>query len=150
MITATFWLLPSLLWKKSDLLGLTIPGSQPSERLEAGQVDLSPGAEAEERLGGVVTALVDSGLGDIYNRVLCPTCIMQIVIINTMVVSRLTHSRMLDLTIYFTVCWPNAILDNHLLTAIKITLFLTQDKGYKGGLMTDVILCNRKIVLEKL
>ena len=87
MITATFWLLPSLFWKKSHLLGLPIPGSQPSERLEVGEV--SHAAEAEERLGGGVTALVDSGVGDIYNRVLCPTCIMQIVIINTMVVSGL-------------------------------------------------------------
>ena len=93
MITATFWLLPSLLWKKSHLLGLAIPGSQPSERLELAEVNLSHGAEAEERLTGVVTALVDSGLGDIYNRVLCPTCIMQIVIINTMVVSGLKHSH---------------------------------------------------------
>ena len=91
MITATFWLLPSLFWKKSHLLGLPIPGSQPSERLEVGEVGLSHVAQAEERLGGVVTALVDSGVGDIYNRVLCPTCIMQIVIINTMVVSGLKH-----------------------------------------------------------
>ena len=67
-------------------MGFPIPGSQPSERLEVDVVRLSQGAE--ERLGGVVTALVDSGLGDIYNRVLCPTCILQIVIINTMVVSR--------------------------------------------------------------
>ena len=42
---------------------------------------------AEERVTGVYTALVDSGLGDLYNRVLCPTCIVQILIINTMVVS---------------------------------------------------------------
>ena len=91
MITASFWFLPSLLWKKTHLMGFPIPGSQPSERLEVDVVRLSQGAEqaeAEERLGGVVTALVDSGLGDIYNRVLCPTCILQIVIINTMVVSR--------------------------------------------------------------
>ena len=44
-------------------------------------------ARAEERVTGVYTALVDSGLGDLYNRVLCPTCIVQILIINTMVVS---------------------------------------------------------------
>ena len=43
--------------------------------------------QAEDRVSGIVTALVDSGLGDIYNRVLCPTCIVQIIIINTMVVS---------------------------------------------------------------
>ena len=82
MITASFWFLPSLLWKKTHLLGLPIPGSQPSERLEVNIDDLG-----QERLGGVVTALVDSGVGDIYNRVLCPTCILQIIIINTMVVS---------------------------------------------------------------
>ena len=72
-------------------MGFPIPGSQPTERLGVDVVRLSQGAEqaeAEERLGVVVTALVDSGLGDIYNRVLCPTCILQIVIINTMVVSR--------------------------------------------------------------
>ena len=44
-------------------------------------------ARAQERVTGVYTALVDSGLGDLYNRVLCPTCIVQILIINTMVVS---------------------------------------------------------------
>ena len=44
-------------------------------------------ARAEERVTGMYTALVDSGLGDLYNRVLCPTCIVQILIINTMVVS---------------------------------------------------------------
>ena len=44
-------------------------------------------ARAEARVAGVYTALVDSGLGDLYNRVLCPTCIVQILIINTMVVS---------------------------------------------------------------
>ena len=101
MITATFWLLPSMLWKKSHFLGLQIPGSQPSERLEVDVVQLSQGAEAEERLGGVVTALVDSGLGDIYNRVLCPTCILQIVIINTMVVSAVERNILECLTSQF-------------------------------------------------
>ena len=101
MITATFWLLPSLLWKKSHLLGLPIPGSQPSERLELDVVELSQGAEAEERLSGVFTALVDSGLGDIYNRVLCPTCILQIVIINTMVVSEVQRNILKYLTSQF-------------------------------------------------
>ena len=101
MITATFWLLPSLLWKKSHLLGLPIPGSQPSERLELDVVELSQGAEADERLSGVFTALVDSGLGDIYNRVLCPTCILQIVIINTMVVSEVQRNILKYLTSQF-------------------------------------------------
>lgn len=101
MITATFWLLPSMLWKKSHLLGLPIPGSQLSERLEVNVVELSEGVEAEERLGGVVTALVDSGLGDIYNRVLCPTCILQIVIINTMVVSAVERNILEYLTSQF-------------------------------------------------
>ena len=41
---------------------------------------------AQERVTGIYTALVDSGAGDIYNRVLCPTCIVQIIIINSMVV----------------------------------------------------------------
>ena len=101
LITATFWFLPSLLWKKTHLLAVVpIPGAGAG----AGKVDsldMSPDItrlplsldtmdtldRAEERVTGVYTALVDSGLGDLYNRVLCPTCIVQIVIINTMVVS---------------------------------------------------------------
>ena len=35
---------------------------------------------------GVVTALVTAGPADLYNRVLCPTCILQIIAINTLLV----------------------------------------------------------------
>ena len=42
---------------------------------------------AEERVSGIVSALADRGMADIYNRVLCPTCIVQIIFINTMLVS---------------------------------------------------------------
>ena len=99
LITATFWFLPSLLWKKTHLLAVVpIPGAGAGK---VDSLDMSPDItrlplsldtmdtldRAEERVTGVYTALVDSGLGDLYNRVLCPTCIVQIVIINTMVVS---------------------------------------------------------------
>ena len=47
--------------------------------------------KAEERVTGIYTALVDRGLGDIYNRVLCPTCIVQIIVINSMVVGTSIH-----------------------------------------------------------
>ena len=43
-------------------------------------------ASSEERVSGIVSALADSGVADIYNRVLCPTCIVQIIFINTMLV----------------------------------------------------------------
>ena len=49
---------------------------------------LSSVTQAEDRVSGIVTALVDSGAGDIYNRLLCPTCIVQIIIINTMIVRK--------------------------------------------------------------
>jgi len=39
---------------------------------------------ADERVSGIVSALADRGMADIYNRVLCPTCIVQIIFINTM------------------------------------------------------------------
>ena len=84
-MTSVFWFLPSLLWKKSSLFGVPIPGSQSGEeeRLE----------ELSERVGGVLTSLADSGPADLYNRLLCPTCIVQIVLCNTLVVSLTQHSH---------------------------------------------------------
>ena len=78
-MTFVFWFLPSLLWKKSTLFGVPIPGAKSGEeeRLEV----------LSERVGGVLQSLADSGPADVYNRVLCPTCIVQIVICNTLVVS---------------------------------------------------------------
>jgi len=76
LITSTFWFLPSLLWKKSLLL----PNSK-----EDSLTDLSDKVtSSEERVSGIVSAIADSGTADIYNRLFCPTCIVQIVFINTM------------------------------------------------------------------
>ena len=88
MITASFWYLPSLLWQKSHILGIIpIPGASPRADDDLDQLtDEVHEAVAEERVSGIITSLVDSGMGDIYNRVLCPTCIVQIIIINTMAV----------------------------------------------------------------
>lgn len=80
MMTFLFWFLPSLLWKKS-LIG--------NQSREVSLAELSEDLlTAEERVSGIYQSLVESGSGDIYNRVLCPTCIAQIITINTMVVSR--------------------------------------------------------------
>ena len=96
MITASFWYLPSLLWQKSHILGIVpIPGANPRADTDldtlagdVGQAVDHLGQDViQDRVAGIVTALVDSGIGDIYNRVLCPTCIAQILIINTMTVS---------------------------------------------------------------
>ena len=76
LMTFFFWFLPSLLWKKP----LAVERGQAEERL----------TELSERVTGVYQSLAESGLADIYNRVLCPTCIAQIVIINSMVVSSLS------------------------------------------------------------
>ena len=78
-MTFVFWFLPSLLWKKTTLFGFPIPGAKSGEeeRLEV----------LSERVTGVLHSLADSGPADIYNRVLCPTCIVQIVLCNTLVVS---------------------------------------------------------------
>ena len=78
-MTFLFWFLPSLLWKKSLLSDQSreVRLVEPSEDLDS----------AEERVSGIYQSLVESGGADIYNRVLCPTCIAQIVTINTMVVS---------------------------------------------------------------
>ena len=78
LITSTFWFLPSLLWKKTLFL--------PSEK----EYFLSSPSEedAEERISGIVSAIANSGMEDIYNRLLCPTCIVQIIFINTMLVCR--------------------------------------------------------------
>ena len=78
-MTFLFWFLPSLLWKKSLLS---------DQSREVRLVELSEDLHsAEERVSGIYQSLVESGGADIYNRVLCPTCIAQIVTINTMVVS---------------------------------------------------------------
>ena len=80
-MTFVFWFLPSLLWKKTTVFGLPIPGAQTEgeeERLDV----------LSERVTGVLHSLADSGPADIYNRVLCPTCILQIVLCNTLVVSQ--------------------------------------------------------------
>ena len=79
LITSTFWFLPSLLWKKSLIQSISKDDSQ--EFLSTEVMDTS-----EERIGGIVSALANTGLADIYNRVLCPTCIVQIIFINTMLV----------------------------------------------------------------
>ena len=41
---------------------------------------------AEERVSGILSAIANRGVADIYNRVLCPTCVVQIIFINTMLV----------------------------------------------------------------
>ena len=79
LITSTFWFLPSLLWKKSLIQSISKNDSQEALTTEA--VDTS-----EEKIGGIVSALANTGLADTYNRVLCPTCIVQIIFINTMLV----------------------------------------------------------------
>ena len=79
LITSTFWFLPSLLWKKSFVQSISKNDSQ--EPLTTEVVDTS-----EERIGGIVSVLANRGLADVYNRVLCPTCIVQIIFINTMLV----------------------------------------------------------------
>merc|ERR1711915_598124 len=79
LITSTLWFLPSLLWKKSLIQSISKDDSQ--EFLSTEVIDTS-----EERIGGIVSALANTGLADIYNRVLCPTCIVQIIFINTMLV----------------------------------------------------------------
>ena len=76
LMTFVFWFLPSLLWKKTAVFGVPIPGAQSEEE----RVD-----ELSERVAGVLHSLADSGPADLYNRVLCPTCIVQIVTINSMV-----------------------------------------------------------------
>ena len=106
MITASFWYLPSLLWQKSHILGIVpIPGAHPrvghdldtladhvGHAVHLDYVDHAVHTDhAQDRVAGIVTSLVDSGMGDIYNRVLCPTCIAQIIIINTMTVSIKYH-----------------------------------------------------------
>ena len=44
---------------------------------------------------GVVTALVTAGPADLYNRVLCPTCILQIIAINTLLVGK-TPNKLIE------------------------------------------------------
>ena len=79
-MTSVFWFLPSLLWKKPLVGG---GGPQSEEKL----------TELTERVTGVYQSVTESGLADIYNRVLCPTCILQIVLCNTLVVSQTTEHQ---------------------------------------------------------
>lgn len=87
-VTATFWLIPSFFWKYSHL----------SEREDTKRNDLLDTVQnsltaadnalsADDRTSGIVNALVTRGPGDLYNRVLCPTCILQIIFINTLLFS---------------------------------------------------------------
>merc|ERR1711974_423283 len=62
LMTFLFWFLPSLLWKKS------VAGSQSKEeRLAELSQDLDT---AQERVTGVYHSLVESGVEDLYNRLL--------------------------------------------------------------------------------
>ena len=108
-MTFVFWFLPSLLWKKTSLFGVPIPGAQ-SEETESLEV-------LSERVTGVLHSLADSGPADIYNRVLCPTCIVQIVLCNTLVVSPQSelNQQNFDLFFYFQylaqmIFWSSAAL----------------------------------------
>ena len=75
LITSTFWFLPSLMWKSSS--------TSKTDSL----VDITDKVDtAEERVSGIVSAIANRGVADIYNRVLCPTCVVQIIFINTMLV----------------------------------------------------------------
>jgi len=42
---------------------------------------------ADEKTIGVVASVVERGPADIYNRLLCPTCVLQIIAINTLLFS---------------------------------------------------------------
>jgi len=76
LITSTFWFLPSLMWKSSS--------TSKADSL----VDITETVyTAEERVSGIVSAIANRGVADIYNRVLCPTCVVQIIFINTMLIT---------------------------------------------------------------
>ena len=76
VITSLFWFFPSLFWKTSLL-------ADPAK--DENSLEFLP--NSEDRILGVVAAVENTGVDDIYNRVLCPTCIVQIIFINTMLVS---------------------------------------------------------------
>ena len=118
-MTFLFWFLPSLLWKKS------VAGSQSKEeRLAELSQDLDT---AQERVTGVYHSLVESGAGDLYNRLLCPTCIAQIVTINTMVVSQHQHSMFISIISLFSVSCSNDILEHYLCSTINFAFWMNKN-----------------------
>merc|ERR1712233_154323 len=85
LLTASFWLIPSFLWKSS--LASDREDDRDVNRLDMVVNSANTHPHLQEKTSGVVTALVTAGPADLYNRVLCPTCILQIIAINTLLFS---------------------------------------------------------------
>ena len=113
LLTASFWLIPSFFWKSSlasereedqevnsqalnNLVNAANTQPDLQEKTSGCLLNILLKSRWDNirtvsnwkhfQNAGVVTALVTAGPADLYNRVLCPTCILQIIAINTLLV----------------------------------------------------------------
>ncbi|XP_023338750.1 uncharacterized protein LOC111709339, partial [Eurytemora carolleeae] len=100
LITVFLWLAPTLLYK-------LFPAQTANERMSEEDEYFENLSRAQERLeeemertGGLIEVYRSTTIQDIYNRVLCPTCIARVLFINSLVVSFLLqflYSNLLNL-----------------------------------------------------